>query len=351
MRRAQRSCRRVNGWCSALPAVMLSALALGLSACESASAPEPEPTFDAAVVARDYAILAQLLEATHRPALEAVRPQTTGRSFEDAAARAVATAPRPLTSLRLISPRSRGVTFVYDASAGTWRADSSRGGAPSNGARFILYATDADGTPQLDRETGYADLLDEGAGSDDDIALRLRVVEGGITRLDYAARVPDASAPSRITLAGVMRDATDSLTFDLQLRAEPIDDLPTTALDLTLRMPQRDLVLGATVRGANELNDDGEVRTTATHGGTSLDAMLTRVENDVAGHVDVNQRRFVVISGRAESPTLRRPNGDPLGGAELLFVAAVADVSAGLFDVAEGLVRPLDNLLLLASLL
>jgi len=163
--------------------VGLMAVALLLGACDDATGPDPADTFDAEAALQDYRALEQIL-ATDAflgfRSLEGRTPFGGSASMGVVAALAgddprafafdlldrvrVSATPAGLERAPLISDRTRGSTFIYDPSTDDYTLDPDRDGAPTTGVRFVLYEVDGRGTPIVEREIGYADLIDEGDG-------------------------------------------------------------------------------------------------------------------------------------------------------------------------------------------
>ena len=140
-------------------------------------------------------------------------------------------------------PRSvLGTTFAWDARRSRYIA-GQEAGAPADGARFTLYAVDGTSGALVRplREVGYADV------SEKDGELRLRVVSGTTTWLEYGVNTERTTARAAVQLKGFVTNGVDRVTFavtsDLAL-----DDSPEAGrIDYRVAVPSRDVALQWTV--------------------------------------------------------------------------------------------------------
>ena len=214
------------------------------AACETGTEPMEGPTFDAEAALEDHQALDTLLTSKVMDGFRAMAKGVTFGSFGAEvgfAAQAAtelhlledSTGPRTFAGRiaelatgadfephqnPIISSFRRGRTFVYDASLGRYVMDPDRPGAPKTGVRFILYEPGEDGRPNPEVEVGYADLIDEGDQSAEEIALRLVVVEGEATVLDYSTTVDVLDDGAKITVDGFLQGEHDRLDFDIAIQ-------------------------------------------------------------------------------------------------------------------------------------
>jgi len=352
--------------------VGLMAVALLLGACDDATGPDPADTFDAEAALQDYRALEQIL-ATDAflgfRSLEGRTPFGGSASMGVVAALAgddprafafdlldrvrVSATPAGLERAPLISDRTRGSTFIYDPSTDDYTLDPDRDGAPTTGVRFVLYEVDGRGTPIVEREIGYADLIDEGDGIAEDIALRLIVVTRGTTHLDY--RTTLASTPSRgtLTVEGfVQGDGPNRLDFDIRAVGREANGREELDLDFDLDVEARDFRIDGSVRGLSESNGDaGEIDVSVRHRNESLQLVASVRDDTLEGSVRLNDELFATASGPSDDPTFTTPDGRPLSGIEILVLVSVVDAVEDVFDLLEDLVDPVDNLVILGFLL
>jgi hypothetical protein len=235
----------------------------------------------------------------------------------------------------VISPFSRGKTFVYNPALGRYAPDPDRTDAPTNGVRFLLYAPGQGGIPDVDRVIGHADLIDEGDGSPEDLALRLVVVEEERTVLDY-----------RTT------GKYDQLDFDLDVQGKDDGGLSTVAITFDMWMDTRDFHISGSVNGLEEGPDgSGDVDITVSHGDESLRVDVTGSDTSLDGTFYLNGGVFATVSGDPDAPSFVGADGEPLTAPEVIVLLRIVDIVEDVFDLFEDLIDPIDELVLLAIIL
>ncbi|MGH2652480.1 MAG: hypothetical protein ACRDHK_14855, partial [Actinomycetota bacterium] len=236
-----------------------------------------------------------------------------------------------------------GSTFVYDPATKQYVIDPARTGAPANGVRFILYQLD-EGTqaPKPEVEIGWVDLIDEKASSTSSLGLRLRVVSGGVTYLEYAFELSGQLVSPTLAVSGFMSDGTERLTFDLTVSGQAIGHGGDVRLDARLEMPSRGFKVTASVRGA-----DGEGHVDLTvQGGEDVINMKARVqENRLDATFTVNGRLLATATGDPEHPVIRGEGGRDLTREELAALAQIVGLTEGLFELFGELLEPVGALL------
>lgn len=184
-------------------------LALGLlaAACDSSTAPDLGATFDDEGAPSAYQEMDSILATEALAGFEALAGRTPfgaatapiaavrglasasrtgdGRAYALSLARALQESATGPALAPIISDLRRGTTFVYDPETDRYVADPEREGAPATGVRFVLYDVDLLGQPIVDQEIGWADLVDEGDASAEDVAISLEVVVRDTTVLEY----------------------------------------------------------------------------------------------------------------------------------------------------------------------
>ena len=175
-------------------------LGLMSTACDSSTAPPLSESLDTDAAIEDFEALENVFASEDWAAFQALGSRTpfgapaasievvgalSGAGIRDGGVSLASTLVDRVVDVRaesdggpalgpIISGWHRGSTFVYDPSTDEYEPDLTREGAPATGVRFIVYAVDEAGVPIVDKERGYADLIDEGDGSAEDIALRCR---------------------------------------------------------------------------------------------------------------------------------------------------------------------------------
>lgn len=343
------------------------------AACEPSTAPASESPDPAAALA-DYDALGQLLGSDGFVAVSGLggrTPMSTGtavaamqglpalmqdrggRAYAIELFRAAATeAKRPSSESALISDLHRGRTLVYSASLDQYVIDSARAGAPVNGVRFIAYELDAEGRPLTEREIGYADLLDEGTGEANAIALRLKVVTHDLTTLDYRTRVALSTDAGSIDVSGFARDGAARFDFNIGVDARRVGTSTLIDADFQLGVPTRNFRVTGTVRDVEEGREgEGEVTVTAQHQANVLRSAVVGTAGVLDGTITWNGATFVTITGPAADPILRGRTGQPLTLQEVLMVRRVMRLNDDVFDLVEELVEPVEDLVLLGMIL
>src|SRR5690606_38178459 len=125
-------------------------------------------------------------------------------------------------SLASIPPEVAGKTYIYDSEASDWVA-SELTGAPANGVRFKLYATDAFGDLVLPLiETGHVDLTDLSNGSTH--RARLVAVSGSQTKADYTAEASGTGDDGNVSVAGFVGVGQNRVNFELDAEGQTSGD-------------------------------------------------------------------------------------------------------------------------------
>lgn len=359
--------------------ILAFALTIGLvTGCETGTEIEDPETFDAEAALADYRAMDSVLSSPSlgdfqamavgitletfgpevRRALSAVSaleassgPHPDPASFRTLAGLAASLDP---TTLRnpIISTFRRGKTFVYDADKGHYVMDEEREGAPETGVRFILYRAGPDGKPDPDHEAGYADLIDEGDQSAEEIALRLVVVEESDTVIDYRTTVDFMANGGKVTAEGFIQGPLNRLDFDLQVQASGPPGGSTVDIDFEMGIAARNFLITGSVQGVQE--DDGsggQVGLTIRHGDNTFDVDLTSTETSIDGTLDLNGELFATVSGDPDAPTFTGASGHPLTVSESLVVGHVILVSKAAFGLFTILLQPVDELVILALIL
>jgi hypothetical protein len=250
----------------------------------------------------------------------------------------------------LISTGNRGKTFVYDAQRHQWVHDPARTGAPANGVRFITYEPRG-AEPDPTKPTGHADLIDlgdTGAG----IALRLLVVEGSRTVLDYQTTLEGSAGVGHVTVAGFLQNASDKLDFEIDVRGQNSGGVERADVTFELSMASRAFEVDGDVEvekrsGRQKNTVDLSVR----HGTSSFRVDVADDAGALSGTIDLDDKPFAVVSGTSAQPVFKTPSGGDISGMEGLVLWRIFDITEDVFDLFEDLVDPIDELVVLAFVL
>jgi len=250
----------------ALP--LLAVVTLGCAAGDSDGAPlnADGTTADFDAIARTYRTPAVLSFAASRAGIDralgaaTVTPATDlaaarsrrefGARARDFAVHARAVAmrgdePRPPNAAHL-APAVRGVTFVWDPRLARY-VPAQRPGAPVGGTRFLLYALDAaTGLPARPLQpVGHVDVADTLVG--DVPMLRLRVMSGNTTWLEYGVTAERTVTRANVAIRGFATNGVDRVTFAVTSDLALDDDPEAGRIDYRLAVPSRDVALQWTV--------------------------------------------------------------------------------------------------------
>jgi hypothetical protein len=348
------------------------------AACETGTEPKEGPAFDAEAALEDYQALDGVLSS---PAMDGFRALAQGLTFESLGEEVVfatgvaselgllhhPSGPRTFAARiaglaskagaepamnPIISSFRHGKTFVYDPSLGRYVMDPNREGAPDTGVRFLLYEPGPGGKPDAEREMGYADLIDEGDGSPEEIALRLVVVWDGTTILDYRTTVDILTRGGRITVNGYLQGDYDRLDFDIEVMGSSHEGGTSVDISFDIGIATRDFLISGSVHGANgDSGEGGEVSLLVQHGPDSFSIQAAGESEHVEGTFHLNGKPFATVEGDPDSPTIRGAGGGELTWAEFLVLRQILDSTEDVFELFEDLLDPVDELVIIALIL
>jgi len=353
----------------------LAAAALMLAGCDSSTGPDEGPAFDTEKAQADHEALDVLLSSDF---MEGFRAMSAGIDFQSVGAEgALAMAlgkelpalsdparagsaatrvvevmaereQRPLES-PIISQFSRGKTFAYDPGLGRYAWDPELEGAPETGVRFILYEPGTDGKPDPSAQIGYADLIDEGDDSAEDIALRLVVVEGSDTVLDYRTTLDVADQSGTITVDGFLQGDQDRLDFQIEVTGSGGDDGNARDINFEMGLDTRDFLIQGSVSGVeSDSGEGGDIDLLVAHGSDSFQVDVTGTDQALDGTVYLNGQLFVTVSGSPDDPLFTNAGGASPTFTETLVLRQIIDSTEDVFDFWEDLLDPVDELVILA---
>jgi hypothetical protein len=283
-------------------------------------------------------------------ALEKLAANRDTRAFAAAIAGVAGQMTDAPAGVPLISTWNRGKTFVYDAQRHQWVHDPARTGAPSNGVRFITYEPRG-AEPDPTKPTGHADLIDLGNGTAG-IALRLVVVEGTLTVLDYQTTIEGADGVGHVTVAGFLQNDRDKLEFDIDVRGQNTGGVERAEITFELGIASRAFQVAGDVdvekRSGREHNT---VDLSVEHGASSFRVDVTDNAGALSGTIDLDGKPFAVVSGTSATPVFKTPSGGDISGMEGLVLWRIFDITEDVFDLFEDLVDPIDELVVLAVVL
>ncbi|MEO8448229.1 MAG: hypothetical protein ABI647_00475 [Gemmatimonadota bacterium] len=346
---------------------------IGLAACQDSGPTNPaQAKFDPAAVSANLAIIdrvnsAPVLKSFRALGDQAIAGGVTAVSVRDIQAKIasghgigvmrdvaarlaglVASTTAGPALVPIIRTDVLGKTFVYDAAAKKYVIDPARTGAPPNGVRFILYEIDdATQQPNVGKEIGYSDLIDQKVSSPSSLGLRLVVISHGETYLDYRFGISGGIERAAITVAGFMGDGTDRVNFNLTLSGQLVGRNGAVTLEASLEIPAHNFTATAKVQGvAGVENGDGQIDL-ALHLGADLVTLTSRVNgNRLDATVKMNGKTFATATGDPKSPVIKGDGGRDLTAEELGALGQIVGFAGQLFGIFGGLLAPVGGLIL-----
>jgi hypothetical protein len=237
------------------------------------------------------------------------------------------------TGANIVIPTDvRGNVYTFNTSTGNYE-ESTQGGGPSNGVRFILYEVNASGTAPVTplNDIGHLDLLDESSGSTNQLGI-IAVIEGE-TLLDYTAHVSETTSSFSFGAEGFITDGTTQVNFDLD------NSLTDTGIHIlySLSVEGEDtgvsLEVTADETGLSleiEINADGDNLTLSAQGD----------ETSFTGTVSFNGDVVAEFSGDAEgNAEFTDADGNPLSAEDVAALNSIFEFE-GIFEVFDALLGP-----------
>jgi hypothetical protein len=221
----------------------------------------------------------------------------------------------------------------------------------------MLYSPAGNGKPDPSAPLGHADLIDGGDTSEEEISLRVVVVEGlvppGDTILDYSATLDVMQQGGKVSVAGFLRGHEHQLDFDIQIQGSAQPGQATMDVNFTMGISSLDFSIVGSVTGVVEDSGAlGEVALTVRHGtDASFQVDVEGTESSIEGTFTLNGALFASVSGHPDTPTFTGASAGPLTLVEALVLRQMVDSAEDVFDLFEDLLDPMDELILLALIL
>ena len=256
-----------------------------------------------------------------------------------------------LAASGVINDTLKGSVFTWNTGSNQYTRNATSGG-PSNGVRFILYATapgaSAPSLPLV--PIGSADLLDLSSGGSATLQIVVKNNAGTVTYLDYTFSGSGNSSSFTAAVSGTVTNgfagtANKTLTFTIAISGS------TSAVSLTLSLSLNNPAVS--VQESITVADNGTTTTltidftfTGPAESVRLAGTVAIRDSDGSATIDiaitVNGATFATIKGTSGLPRFTRAGGGQLTADESmamgnLFVTA-ADVSenvTALFDPAQ----------------
>jgi len=244
----------------------------------------------------------------------------------------------PSPSTAAILDEHLGVTFTYNVDTDQYEA-SDLAGAPEDGVRFIVYAVNGISGAVIEPlvEVGYADIVTTETANAPTV--RIELVSGGVTYLDYSVGLTGSASEITLTVAGFVSNGEDRVNFDLDTHLNLSSSSGT--LDYTITVPTRG---GFRIDFEGEVTEAGAVTSTLEARGPHGTVSIAGTGNGTSGsfEVEVNGELFATITlSQGQQPVIAGADGEPLSEEELEALEAVFAVFAGGFDFMEDLLDPI----------
>ena len=250
-------------------------------------------------------------------------------------------------ALAVLPAEALGKTFEYNPTSGQYEA-TTRTGAPANGVRFIVYAINPITEVPVEplSEAGYADVLDESTATTN--ALRLQLVSGGTTYLDYGVTGAATTSGGNVVVNGFATDGTTRVNFNLDNTISEAAN-GTIGFDYRLDVPARDLALVYLIT-VSQLSTpsalaDIDVTVSGPHGDVGITGDIVEGAGVLTASVNGAAFAVVTLGSNSEVTSITKPDGSALTLPDYGCLAAIWGVVLKGLDVFEDLLDPVDNLL------
>lgn len=266
------------------------------------------------------------------------RAARSSASFNGAAQVNVALAVLPVEVL--------GKTFEYNTGTSQYAA-TERAGAPANGVRFILYAINPVTQVPVEplAEAGYADVLDESTATSN--AVRLQVVSGGVTYLNYGVTGAFTEGTGHAVVDGFVTNGTTLVNFDLDNSYSEASN-GTIGFDYHLDAPTLGIELNYLI-GITQISTSpvGNVDVTVAgpHGDVGVEGQIVDGGGELTATVNGDDFAVVTLDENSEVTSITKPDGSALTLPEYGALAAIWGFVLKGLDIFEDLLDPVDNLL------
>ncbi|HUF31044.1 MAG TPA: hypothetical protein VMM77_10390 [Gemmatimonadaceae bacterium] len=244
-------------------------------------------------------------------------------------------------SLATLPPEVFGTTFTFDPGSNTY-VPSDRTGAPANGVRFIIYAVDPiTNVPIVGTEVGHADLIDTSAGSELGAGLRLIVVGGSTTYLDYAFLASGTTNSTILQVDGFVSDGSTMLNFGIDATVAIVEEELSVDLDFSFAIPSRQFSVTASLDGlVGSSASLGEITLTIVSAGAHVRFEIAEDESTLNATVYVNNRIFATVTGDPADPTVLGAGGNELTAEEIAALSNLLRVAEASFEFFSFLMAP-----------
>lgn len=349
---------------------LVALVSLAAVACSSAdvAGPREQKAFDAPVAQTGMQTIDSLLAApawqsfaamsSHfglaaaATGIEAQLSLAMSASPEDARRLATASAERVwAATVPALPPQALGTTYVWDPAQRRYVAAAGRGGAPANGARFVLYAVNpVTREPVVGTEIGYADLADIGVARPSGVGLRLEVVFGSTTFLDYTVIADGTPTSGTLSASGFLTDGATRLNFGIAASGSRGPTGKSEAVDFQFDVVDHDFGAVGSVRSAEGLGGSIQrVDLAVRVRDTRIRFAVTGDDQTVNASVLANERIFATVTGDPRRPVVRGAGGRELRPDEAQALGRMLGLADMAFRVLGDLLKPVEAIFALRS--
>ncbi|HEY0518708.1 MAG TPA: hypothetical protein VGC84_04370 [Ilumatobacteraceae bacterium] len=243
---------------------------------------------------------------------------------------------------QLLSPSMLGKTFVYSSAQAQYVA-SARSGAPSNGVRFVLYAVDPiTQQPATSSEVGYADVIDLNPTSPLAVALRLVVVGGSTTYLDYTVSASaTGSSSADFSILGFVSDGATHVDVNVTASVVITGNSSTVNVAWTYTVPSRDLTVSGSATSLSSLDAaTGQLDLTIHSASTVIHYTFSGTGSTLNVTVTVNGTTFATITGTFSDPVIRGIDGHVLSNQEIAALGELLKLADQALSLLGDLLSP-----------
>jgi hypothetical protein len=218
-----------------------------------------------------------------------------------------------------------GKTFIYDAVEDEYVV-SERTGAPANGVRFIMYAL-AGGVIDPSQETGFVEVRDLAPAGASSVGLRLRVVSGTTTYLDYTIALQESEDAASLDVTGYVTNGVTRVNYQTALSMSDGPDGFEASITYAFSVPSRDF----SVQGLmTENSEGGELEILVTSNRAEVRYLFSTGET-FTGEIYVNGALFAEVTDTEEGPAITGANGNTLTPEQLEVLEELLDLGQGVF--------------------
>jgi len=256
----------------------------------------------------------------------------------------------------LFPPEVDGKTFEWNITTDVYEP-TARGGAPSEGVRFILYAIDPfTGMPAEPLvEVGYVDLDDESTATIAKVHVTVAGVSGSPVYVDYRVTLESLSESSaRITTAGYITNGTtspDTLRFNGAITAGGNASSISVTQDVTFDVKSRDLhirlwekvtLTQTTISLRIYFKFQHGAEAVTLEGGFEIDELSQAATGTITVKVDGGQMATCNVTATADTYNLacQGADADGLNADEEEALQAIGDAVGKVQEMFNGLFGP-----------